>query len=553
MMTNMTQYGVNILILLVESLLLVSPGLICPEISYLGGPAQLICTGGTLVHTYYNTGGKVATCGLTLNSSCDSTDMSAYRLSSNQTALNITSVQISDAGTWVCKNARNSNTSCHLTIANIPTYSITSDNATDAVDVYDWVSLTVDIWDFYCSAAHNLTLQVGSVTQPLNMYLPEAVTEPTNFTISINITESHFGDVELIFLCNGQQLNVSHRSVTQLQQNISTKVSVPKTPTCNITSDKDTETLTLYEEVTLTVDIAAYYDIRGSFCSVDSNFTLQTGDVTQLLNVAGTGADHDFSPITFDVTETHLGGVRLIFYCQHKHWNFTCDGVTELNYKTKTAAVPGNAGLYTAFTPIIAASVVGAIVCFINAVIVIVFLVKRKQVSMMTNMTQYGVHILILLVESLLLVSPGLICPEISYLGGPVQLFCTGGTLAHTYYNTGGKVATCGLTAKSSCTSSKMSAYRLSSNQTGLNITRAQKSDAGKWTCSSERNSNTSCNLTIAKGQILICQPALNISKLILVIITYLTIQVVFSNVEIGSSQLALDSEDGAPARNHIR
>ncbi|XP_071094559.1 uncharacterized protein [Haliotis cracherodii] len=228
-----------------------------------------------------------------------------------------------------------------------------------------------------------MTLQVGSVTLPLNMYLPEAVTEPTNrnFTISINVTESHFGDVELIFLCNDHQLNVSHESVTKLQQNDSNKVSVPKTPTCNITSDKDTETLTLYEEVTLTVDIAANYDIRGSYCSVDSNFTLQTGDVTQLLNVAGTEADHDLSPITFNVTKTHLGGVRLILNCQHKHSNLTCHGVTELNNKTKTAAVPGNAGLYTVSTPIIAASAVGAIVCFINAVIIIMFLVKRKQVT----------------------------------------------------------------------------------------------------------------------------------------------------------------------------
>ncbi|XP_071094562.1 uncharacterized protein [Haliotis cracherodii] len=59
------------------------------------------------------------------------------------------------------------------------------------------------------------------------MYLPEAVTKPTNrnFTIPINVTESHFGYIELIFLCNGQQLNVSHRSVTQLQQNTSTTVS----------------------------------------------------------------------------------------------------------------------------------------------------------------------------------------------------------------------------------------------------------------------------------------------------------------------------------------
>ncbi|XP_048242934.1 uncharacterized protein LOC124150139 [Haliotis rufescens] len=96
-----------------------------------------------------------------------------------------------------------------LCVVDIPTYNITSDRATDAVDVYDGISLTVDIRGFYCSAAHNLTLQVGSVTQPLNIYLPEAVTEPTNinFTISINVTESHFGDIELIFLCNGQQLN----------------------------------------------------------------------------------------------------------------------------------------------------------------------------------------------------------------------------------------------------------------------------------------------------------------------------------------------------------
>ncbi|XP_046378048.2 uncharacterized protein LOC124150168 [Haliotis rufescens] len=75
------------------------------------------------------------------------------------------------------------------------------------------------------------------------MYLPEAVTEPTNrnFTISINVTESHFGDVELIFLCNGQQLNVSHRSVTQLQQSTSTTVSGTNVPTTQSVGAPSTE------------------------------------------------------------------------------------------------------------------------------------------------------------------------------------------------------------------------------------------------------------------------------------------------------------------------
>ncbi|XP_071094570.1 uncharacterized protein [Haliotis cracherodii] len=340
--------------------------LICPDISYLDVSAQLTCLSSEPFTNHIHAGPgalKAPACEASLSGCTTVKGFNANIINATHTNLRILNVEQPHEGTWTCKDGASSESaSCNLQVAKTPTCNITSKEDTDVLAQYQALTLTVDVRDYYCSTALTFSLQTGNVTTLLMEADSVASVSHDTSSVTLNVTDSNLGIVGLVFNCHNYMWNLTCEGVTKL---------VPKIPTCNITSDKDTETLTLYEEVTLTVDIAAYYNIRGSYCSVDSDFTLQTGDVTQLLNVAGTGTGRDLSPLTFNVTGTHLGGVRLIFNCQHKHWNLTCEGVGELNNR--------NVGLTTASTLIIAACVVVAIVCFIIVVIIIAFVVKRKQ------------------------------------------------------------------------------------------------------------------------------------------------------------------------------
>ncbi|XP_067675081.1 uncharacterized protein [Haliotis asinina] len=347
--------------LLLTQSLCVSAVLICSYPNYLWSSGELICTGAGFIHKYTNPSGlEVAECQLS-NGKCDSANASASVINKTQTVLSITHIKTTDAGEWTCTSKRNVDSRCNLTVVKTPTCSITSKQDTNSLVQYQELSLTVDVRDYYCSTAHNISLQTGNVTTLLmKADSVPSVTDNTS-SVTLNVTDSHLGKVGLVFRCDSSQWSVECAGVTKF---------VPRTPACNITSDKDTEILTLHEAVTLTVDITAYYDIRGSHCSADSNFTLQTGDVSQLLHVG----DHGLSPITFNMTETHLGGVRLVFNCQVQHWNLSCGGVTRLNNKIK-----GIGQIATSSTIVIIAGVVGAALCLIVLAIIIFLVVKRKS------------------------------------------------------------------------------------------------------------------------------------------------------------------------------
>ncbi|XP_067676912.1 uncharacterized protein [Haliotis asinina] len=255
----------------------------------------------------------------------------------------------------------------NLNASETPTCSITSKQNTNSLVQYQDLSLTVDVRDYYCSTVHNISLLTGNVTTLLTE--ADSVPSVTDNTspVTLNVTDSHLGKVALVFRCDSSQWSIECAGVTKF---------APKKPECNITSDNDTDALTLHEEVTLTVDVTAYYDIQGSYCSADSNFTLQTGDVSQLLHAG----DQGLSPITFNVTETHLGGVRLLFNCQVQHWNLSCGVVTRLNNKRKLVDQ-----VATSSVLIISASVVGSLVLIVVVAIVIVFVVKRKKIKFPNN------------------------------------------------------------------------------------------------------------------------------------------------------------------------
>ncbi|XP_067676355.1 uncharacterized protein [Haliotis asinina] len=254
-----------------------------------------------------------------------------------------------------------------LNASETPTCSITSKQDTNSLVQYHYLSLTVDVRDYYCSTAHSISIQTGNVTT----LLTEADSVPSvtdnSSSVTLNVTDSHLGKVGLVFRCDSNQWNIECAGVTHI-----------KTPACNITGDKDTEILTLHEAVTLTVDITAYYDIRSSHCSADSNFTLQTGDASQLLHVG----DQGLSPITFNMTETHLGGVRLVFNCQVQHWNLSCGGVTRLNNKIKAIGQ-----IATSSSTVIIAGVVGAALCLLVLAIIIFLVDKRKYAPLLEEVS----------------------------------------------------------------------------------------------------------------------------------------------------------------------
>ncbi|XP_048242965.1 uncharacterized protein LOC125375944 [Haliotis rufescens] len=342
------------LLLLTQSLC-VSTGFICPNLSYLDSSVQLICTGGSISHKYINPRGvDVAQCPLIKDRPCTPANASASVISSTQTVFNVMAVTTKDAGTWSCDFGVNEVVTCNLTVAKTPSCSITSKEDTDVLAQYQELTLTVDIQNYYCSTALTFSLQTGNVTTLLIEADSVASVTHNTSSVTLNVMDSHLGIVRLIFNCHNSQWNLTCDGVIEL-----------KTPTCSITSDKDNDRLALNEELTLSVNIIGYN------CPVVSNFTLQTGNVQQLLNVSGAGAVIDRATQTFHVTKTHLGGVRLMFNCQQTHWNLTCAGITKLQ----------NVGLATASTIIMVACIVGAIVFLIIVVIIIVFLVKRKQVT----------------------------------------------------------------------------------------------------------------------------------------------------------------------------
>ncbi|XP_048242957.1 uncharacterized protein LOC125375939 isoform X4 [Haliotis rufescens] len=339
-----------------------TPEFICPDVSYIEESALMNCSTSTPYTALQYTGPRSTPGPQCIASLQLCTPIGGYNASIiNQThsSLRILTVEPHHAGQWTCADIPNGPlASCDVVITKTPTCSINSTEDTDVLALYQELSLTVDIRDYFCSAAFNFSLQTGNVSTLL-LGAEHVANVTDNITaVTLNVTKSHLGIVGLIFSCHTKQRNTTCDGVTEL-----------KTPTCSISSDKDTDRLDLNEELTLSVDIIGYN------CPVASHFTLQTGNVQQLLDGSDAEAGFDRAAQTFNVTETHLGGVRLIFNCQHRHWNLTCDGITDLREKIKTSDV-----LATASTPVIAACVVGAIV-FLIIVVLIVFLIKRKQVT----------------------------------------------------------------------------------------------------------------------------------------------------------------------------
>ncbi|XP_048242956.1 uncharacterized protein LOC125375939 isoform X3 [Haliotis rufescens] len=290
---------------------------ICPDVSYIEESALMNCSTSTPYTALQYTGPRSTLgpqCIASLQLCTPINEYNASIINQTHSSLRILTVKPHHAGQWTCADIPNGPlASCNVVITKTPTCSITSTEDTDVFALYQTLTLTVDIRGYFCSAAFHFSLQTGNVSTLL-LGAEHVANVTDKFTaVTLNVTKSHLGIVGLIFSCHTKQWNTTCDGVTEL-----------KTPTCSISSDKDTDKLALYEDLILLVDIIGYN------CLVASNFTLQTGNVQQLLYVSHAKAGFDRAAQTFNVTEAHLGDVRLISNCQHKHWNLTCDGITKL-------------------------------------------------------------------------------------------------------------------------------------------------------------------------------------------------------------------------------
>ncbi|XP_071095017.1 uncharacterized protein [Haliotis cracherodii] len=216
----------------------------CPDIAYLSTSAEITCS------TSVNFNNTIYDCPCGAASQCPvtgCTNVSGFNariVNNNQTELTIINVQPKHAGNWSCSDGNSpQNSFCHLFVAKIPSVNITSDVDADSVNLGDRISLTVDIRDYHCSDAYSLTLQIGSATYTCETGW-NATIENLTETVPINVTQIHFGDVKLMFVCGNHQWNITPEGVNELQQN---RTNVPTThsvgaPSTEV-SPKDVSTL----------------------------------------------------------------------------------------------------------------------------------------------------------------------------------------------------------------------------------------------------------------------------------------------------------------------
>ncbi|XP_067678310.1 uncharacterized protein [Haliotis asinina] len=99
-------------------------------------------------------------------------------------------------------------------------------------------------------------------------------------------------------------------------------MAVANVPRCNISSYNNTDSLTLHEELTLTVDIQEYY------CSAQYTFSLLYGNENAQLPISDSvnKPSNKTANINVNITASALGGIRLLFICHNTQKNVSCGG-----------------------------------------------------------------------------------------------------------------------------------------------------------------------------------------------------------------------------------
>ncbi|XP_046377369.2 uncharacterized protein LOC124149682 [Haliotis rufescens] len=170
--------------------------LVCPDVGYLGSPANLTCISpsNTTSRGYTTPQGEVAAICSLSSSSC--TPMDNYMASTiNQThsILTIPAVQQTHAGQWKCTTHPWSPLSCKITVVKEPSCLLTC--ATNSSPSCDGGDRAVHVIGYYCSEPVNMKLvSEGSDIKVTT----ETVTETKNKTVQIPVSNTTFN---LVFTC----------------------------------------------------------------------------------------------------------------------------------------------------------------------------------------------------------------------------------------------------------------------------------------------------------------------------------------------------------------
>ena len=104
---------------------------------------------------------------------------------------------------------------------------------------------------------------------------------------------------------------------------------IPDLPSCNITSQLDTDHLKLEEQLSLSLSVNNFY------CSGNAGISLNTGnthvDVNRSVPVTPGVTNNATFVSTFSVSESHFGFLYMTFYCGNDSWDLTCSGVNKLH------------------------------------------------------------------------------------------------------------------------------------------------------------------------------------------------------------------------------
>ncbi|XP_071095795.1 uncharacterized protein [Haliotis cracherodii] len=200
------------------------PDFSCPEVAELEHPAVLQCSvshNDTTIKYEGPNGVDAPQCDLVQGRCTGFGVFSASIVNNSNTVLQINSVEPLMEGVWKCTDdARGRSSTCMLHVFKTPSCNITSGTNTALVSAGEEASLDVSILSYYCSGASNFTLQIGNTSQTLDTAVDHSADQTV--TVSINVTDSHYGDVRLLFSCHSYQRSLPCAGIAQLRKPAST-------------------------------------------------------------------------------------------------------------------------------------------------------------------------------------------------------------------------------------------------------------------------------------------------------------------------------------------
>ncbi|XP_048254378.1 uncharacterized protein LOC124132878 [Haliotis rufescens] len=200
------------------------PDFSCPEVAELERPAVLQCSvshSDTTIKYEGPNGVDAPQCDLGQGRCTGFGVYSASIVNNSNTVLQISSVEQSMEGVWKCTDdARRRSSACMLHVFKTPSCNITSGANTDVVAAGEEASLDVTIFSFFCSGASNFTLQIGNTSQTLDTAVDYSAKQTVS--VSINVTDSHYGALRLLFSCHRYQRSLPCAGIAQLHKPAST-------------------------------------------------------------------------------------------------------------------------------------------------------------------------------------------------------------------------------------------------------------------------------------------------------------------------------------------